>query len=135
MASRSNEVSRNVTGEESLILVLLLAGEEKGDEKMASGEALKLSEKDNVATSLAELSPGSDVRVRWGNEVIKIKSLEKIPFGFKVALSDISKGARVIKYGETIGIASQNIKQGQLVHIHNIEGARARGDLTKGDYR
>ncbi len=102
---------------------------------MASGEALKLSIKDNVATSLAELDSGSEVRVRCGKEVIKIKSLEKIPFGFKLALRDIDKGARVIKYGETIGIASQSIKQGQLVHVHNIEGARARGDLTKGDCR
>jgi altronate dehydratase small subunit len=51
-------------------------------------------------------------------------------FGFKLALTDISKGSKVIKYGETIGLASQDIKQGQLVHIHNIEGARARGDLA-----
>ena len=98
---------------------------------MASGKALKLSEKDNVATSLAELDPDTEVTVRWGKEETQIKSREKIPFGFKLALSDIKKGARVIKYGETIGIASQNIKPGQLVHVHNIEGARARGDLTK----
>jgi len=76
-----------------------------------------------------------EVRVRWEKAVIKIKALEKIPFGFKLALSDINKGTKVIKYGETIGIASQNIKQGQLVHVHNIEGARARGDLVKGDSR
>ncbi len=100
---------------------------------MGSGEALKLSEKDNVATSLAELDAGTEVRVRWGKEIIGIKLLEKIPFGFKIALTDINKGANVIKYGETIGIASQNIKPGQLVHIHNLEGARARGDLIKGD--
>jgi altronate dehydratase small subunit len=100
---------------------------------MGSGEALKLSEKDNVATSLTDIAPGMEVRVRWGKQVSRIKSLEKIPFGFKLALIDINKGAEVIKYGETIGIASQNIKQGQLVHVHNIEGARARGDLVKGD--
>ena len=100
---------------------------------MSSGEALKLSEKDNVATSLAEIDQGAEVQVRWGKEVTKIKSLEKIPFGFKVALIDIPEGSNVIKYGETIGIASQNIKQGQLVHVHNIQGARGRGDLAKGD--
>lgn len=100
---------------------------------MGSGEALKLSEKDNVATSLAELDQGAEVRVRWGKEAIRIISLEKIPFGFKIALTDISIGSNVIKYGETIGVASQNIRRGQLVHIHNIEGARARGDLAKGD--
>ena len=100
---------------------------------MSSGEALKLSEKDNVATSLAEIDQGAEVQVMWGKEVTKIKSLEKIPFGFKVALIDIPEGSNVIKYGEIIGIASQNIKQGQLVHVHNIQGARGRGDLAKGD--
>jgi altronate dehydratase small subunit len=97
---------------------------------MGSGEALKLSERDNVATSLADLEPGAEVRVRWGKEVTSIKSLEKIPFGFKLALADIRKGSKVTKYGETIGLASRDIKRGQLVHIHNIEGARARGDLV-----
>jgi altronate dehydratase small subunit len=97
---------------------------------MGSGEALKLEEKDNVATSLADLEPGAEVRVRWGKEVTRLKSLEKIPFGFKMALIDLSKGSNVIKYGEIIGVASMDIKTGQLVHVHNIEGARGRGDLT-----
>jgi altronate dehydratase small subunit len=100
---------------------------------MASGVALKLSDKDNVATSLMDIEQGDEVSVRWGTEVTQIKSLEKIPFGFKVALNDIDKDSNVVKYGETIGIASQNIKQGQLVHIHNVKGARGRGDLAKGD--
>ena len=99
---------------------------------MASGEALKLSDKDNVATAVADIDPGVEVQVRWGKEVTSVKSLEKIPFGFKVALTDIPRGGQVTKYGETIGIASQNIRQGQLVHVHNIQGARGRGDLAKG---
>ncbi|MFC1932685.1 UxaA family hydrolase [Chloroflexota bacterium] len=100
---------------------------------MDSREALMLSNKDNVATSLEDTEPGADVRVRIGKEVSKIKAVERIPFGFKIAVTDIDKGLNVIKYGESIGITSQDIKQGQLVHIHNIEGARARGDLVKGD--
>jgi len=100
---------------------------------MDSRGALMMSNKDNVATSLEDVEPGADVQVRMGKEVRKIKALEKIPFGFKIAVTDIVKGFKVIKYGESIGIASQDIKQGQLVHIHNIEGARARGDLVKGD--
>jgi altronate dehydratase small subunit len=96
-------------------------------------EALKLSDKDNVATALSDLETESEVNIRWGKEITKIRSLEKIPFGFKVALSDINKGSKVIKYGETIGIASQDIKRGQLVHVHNTQGSRGRGDLVKGD--
>ena len=96
-------------------------------------EALMLSNKDNVATSLADIEMGIDVQIRMGKQVNVIKSQERIPFGFKIAVTDITKGFTVIKYGEAIGIASQNIKKGQLVHIHNIEGARGRGDLAKGD--
>ncbi len=100
---------------------------------MDSGEALKLEERDNVAVSLADIEPGMEVRVKWGKEVTSLTSSEKIPFGFKVALTNLKKGSKIIKYGETIGLASQDIQQGQLVHIHNIEGARGRGDLTRGD--
>ena len=95
--------------------------------------ALMLSDKDNVATSLTDLEPGTDVQIRVGKDVNIIKALEIIPFGFKIAVTDITKGFNVMKYGEVIGIASQDIKQGQLVHIHNIEGARGRGDLAKRD--
>ena len=72
------------------------------------------------------------VQVRLGKEVRRIKALEKIPFGFKIAVTDIAIGGKIIKYGESIGIASEDIRKGQLVHVHNIEGARGRGDLEKG---
>ena len=94
--------------------------------------ALKLSDKDNVATTLEDIAIGAEVAVRLGGEVTSIKALGKIPFGFKVAVVDITKGAHVLKYGQSIGIASSNIKKGELVHIHNLEGGRGRGDLAKG---
>ncbi|MFQ5997215.1 MAG: UxaA family hydrolase [Dehalococcoidales bacterium] len=99
---------------------------------MVSRGALIFSPKDNVATLLEDVKPSAEVPVRLGKEVSKIKASESIPFGFKIAVSDIAKGANVVKYGEAIGIASRDIKQGELVHIHNLEGARGRGDLTKG---
>lgn len=34
-----------------------------------------------------------------------------------------------MKYGESIGGASQDIKKGEYVHIHNMEARRGRGDL------
>lgn len=94
--------------------------------------ALMLSEKDNVATSLEDIEAGGEATVRLGKEVRSIKALEMIPFGLKVAVADIGNGSHVIKYGESIGVASSNIKKGELVHIHNLEGGRGRGDLAKG---
>jgi len=102
---------------------------------MASRGALMLSAKDNVATSLEDIAVGTEVPVRLGREVRNIKALEKIPFGFKMAVVPIAKGAEVVKYGETIGIASLAIKKGELVHVHNVEGARGRGDMAKGGPR
>lgn len=97
--------------------------------------ALILAEADNVATAIDDIEPGTDVPVRLGKEVRTVKALERIPFGFKMAVADIPKGADVIKYGESIGKASSDIKKGNMVHIHNLEGARGRGDLAKGGSR
>jgi len=99
---------------------------------MASRGALMLSDKDNVATVLEDIEAGTEVPVRLGREVRNVKALERIPFGFKMAVVPIVKGVEVVKYGEAIGIASLAINEGELVHIHNLEGARGRGDLTKG---
>lgn len=45
----------------------------------------------------------------------------KIKVGHKLALKDIQKGEYVIKYGEIIGIATNDIKKGELVHTHNLK--------------
>lgn len=97
---------------------------------MSSKGALVLSEADNVATALEDIASGIEAPVRLGEQVSKVTALEQIPFGFKIALIDIPQGTHVIKYGESIGIASADINVGQLVHIHNLEGTRGRGDLA-----
>ena len=102
---------------------------------MASRGALMLAEADNVATAVDDLDPGAEVPVRLGREVRTVKALERIPFGFKIAVADIARDARAVKYGESIGKASSDIKAGELVHVHNLEGARGRGDLAKGGSR
>ena len=43
-----------------------------------------------------------------------------MPFGHKVAVAPIKRGDRVIKYGQTIGFASQDINKGDWVHSHNL---------------
>jgi altronate dehydratase small subunit len=92
---------------------------------------LVISEADTVATALEDVAAGAETTVRWGDQVRAVRALEAIPFGFKIALVDIPQGAHVIKYGESIGVASCDIQAGQLVHVHNLEGARGRGDLAR----
>jgi altronate dehydratase small subunit len=101
----------------------------KEDESMPAKRALIMHPKDNVATTVEEIQPGDPVRVSRGEEVLTLTAVEAIPFGFKIALEEIPQGAIIRKYGETIGKAGRSIARGALVHVHNLEGTRARGDL------
>ena len=92
---------------------------------MSSKGLILISAEDNVATALDNIKAGTSTPVRLGKELKYIKALEEIPFGFKMACSDIAQGSVVIKYGNSIGIASLPIRKGELVHIHNLMGARA----------
>jgi len=58
------------------------------------------------------------------DKTLRLKALQDIPLGHKVALTPMSKGDRVIKYDEPIGIASKEIRKGQHVHTHNLGTAR-----------
>ena len=77
--------------------------------------------------------PGTKAASKLEKEIKVIIAKEDISFGFKVALTTIAKDEHIYKYGESIGKASKLILKGQLVHIHNVEGFRGRGDLVKGE--
>lgn len=99
---------------------------------MTAKRGLILHPRDNVATVTEDVAAGDRIAAALERDVRLVEARERIPFGFKVALTDIPRGATVYKYGESIGTASQLIAAGQLVHIHNVEGSRGRGDLTSG---
>lgn len=97
-----------------------------------SKDAMKLDNRDNVAMAMEDLKKGKAVEViSYDGTAETIVLLEDIPFGFKLATREIAKGAEILKYGEIIGAASQDIETGALVHVHNVDGVRARGDLVK----
>lgn len=102
---------------------------------MPAKRALIMHPADNVATVVEEILPGEEVRIPLGKEVRSLTAVEAIPFGFKIALEDIPRDATIRKYGETIGRARAPIAKGTLVHIHNLEGTRARGDLERSGTR
>lgn len=78
---------------------------------------IKLDKKDNTIIALKPIDKGSNLKI----EEKEIIVLEDIPQAHKMALVDISKGDDVIKYGMSIGKATENIKTGQHVHTHNVE--------------
>lgn len=96
--------------------------------------ALKVDDLDNTATIFANgITDGTTVEARdKKGHMEEITVRGDVPYGHKIALADIKKGEKIMKYGECIGMASTNIQKGDYVHVHNIEALRGRGDL-KGD--
>jgi len=88
-----------------------------------------ITEQDNVATALRDIGGKERVRIGIGAESKEMTVLDTIPFGHKFAVQDIKKGQHILKYGEVIGKAMEDIPAGTHAHVHNIEGLRGRGDL------
>ena len=93
-------------------------------------KAIVIDSKDNVATLLSDVVANDVVQVMTGDKTTETIVQEEIQFGHKFAMETIKKGQNVVKYGEVIGQATQDIGQGQHVHVHNVESLRGRGDLS-----
>jgi len=100
---------------------------ERGRAKMK--KAIVMDPKDNVATLLTDVNKNDVVQVSTGEKLTELRVQEKIQFGHKFAVKRIDKGENVVKYGEVIGQATQDIDEGHHVHVHNVESLRGRGDL------
>ena len=72
---------------------------------------------DNVGIVIQDIGVGKAVIVSPGVEWIARKP---IPRYHKAALAHIAKGSPIIKYGEIIGHAMEDIQPGDHVHIHNM---------------
>ncbi|UQZ89899.1 altronate hydrolase [Deltaproteobacteria bacterium Smac51] len=95
----------------------------------AGPELFIISPGDNVAVALADYSRGE--KVSDGSSQIEL--LNDIPFGHKVALTDINEGGDVVKYGAPIGHAGKAIKKGEHIHSHNLR--TSLGDLLEYEYK
>ncbi|MCC7496218.1 MAG: UxaA family hydrolase [Bryobacterales bacterium] len=72
---------------------------------------------DNAATLLEDCD-GGGVEVIGGSPA-GVTLVEPIRLGHKVALCDIKPGAAIIKFGIPIGVATQPIRAGEWIHLHN----------------
>jgi len=82
---------------------------------------------DNVATALDDIAAGP---VEWLGETAALKGTlsnesqlearEPIARGHKIALVEIAAGAAILKFGVRIGHATQPIRRGAWVHLHNL---------------
>lgn len=95
---------------------------------MGAIQAIIMKANDNVCTVVEAVAAGSEITVSLSGETSKAIVRENIPFAHKFAVRDIPRGEAIIKYGEVIGLATDNISAGWRVHVHNLESCRGRGD-------
>jgi (2R)-sulfolactate sulfo-lyase subunit alpha len=82
---------------------------------------------DTVGVVVTEdVQPGKELTgwVMETDETVKLKSLDAVPLGHKIALGNIKAGDAVIKYGNDVGQAVADIGEGRHVHIHNLRTKR-----------
>jgi altronate hydrolase len=89
-------------------------------------KALRLHSGDNVAVALATLPAGT---VPYENAPVLTAD---IPVAHKIATVDIANGEAIRKFGQVIGIASEDIKAGSHVHVHNVSAAFSAKEVATG---
>ncbi|MCJ8322454.1 MAG: UxaA family hydrolase [Rhizobiales bacterium] len=75
-----------------------------------------LDDDDNILMVIQPLKKDEEI---WLGQV-KIKLEQDVKVGFKLARKSIDKGAEILKYGYVIGVAVNAIRQGEIIHFHNI---------------
>lgn len=93
------------------------------------GNVLRVHENDNVVIAVSLLDKGTIVK----DQDQQITLLSDIPMGHKIATRDIKAGENVIRYGNPIGHAVEDIPKGQYVHTHNIKTNLS--DVVEYEYR
>ncbi len=83
-------------------------------------------EADNVGVATVDISAGETATGLYmdSQKKIKVKALQDIPLGHKIALTRLKVDDSVIKYGHDIGRVVADIKAGEHVHIHNLKTRR-----------
>lgn len=84
-------------------------------------DAIILKPNDNVGTSIKHLKRNTEIILKLEKQLINFVIKENIKLCHKFSLSKIRRGDKIIKYGEIIGVANDDIQSGKLVHIHNIQ--------------
>jgi len=82
--------------------------------------SIMIHENDNVSTVLEDVHPGEQIVCNGTSDQLIIASKSEIPRGHKVATRTIEKGGDIVKYGEPVGFAKEEIPDGMWVHVHNV---------------
>ncbi len=81
---------------------------------------------DDVGVAVTDLKKGSTVGAVTleGKRAGKVKLINNVPLGHKVAMRDLPKDKEMVKYGRPVGKVVQPIFRGGHVHTHNVKTLR-----------
>jgi (2R)-sulfolactate sulfo-lyase subunit alpha len=82
---------------------------------------------DTVGVVVVEdVKPGAELEgwIMQTDETIRLKALDAVPLGHKIALQDLKTGDTVMKYGHDVGRIVADAGQGRHVHVHNMKTKR-----------
>ncbi len=106
---------------------------------MAVPDIILLHPDDNVCVAAHDLPSGTVLKSmggvlapglsHWEREQMSL--VEPVRQGHKIAIAEIEVGQPIVKYGQTIGFASQKILPGQWVHSHNVDAAAFDREYAK----
>jgi altronate hydrolase len=88
----------------------------------AAPRTLRLNPKDNVVVAVDAVDVGVSAH--------GATAAARIPRGHKMAIAPIAKGQPVMKFGQIIGFASQDVAPGAHVHTHNCAFAAFERDYA-----
>ncbi|NTW40060.1 MAG: altronate dehydratase [Cellulomonadaceae bacterium] len=77
---------------------------------------LLLAGSDDVVVAIRDLPAGTQLGTADG----RLTVASDVPRGHKLAVRPVPDGGRVLKYGQSIGVASTAITVGEHVHVHNL---------------
>lgn len=80
----------------------------------SSAAAILLNSVDDVAVARRRIGAGEPTGVSG------IVANQIVPRGHKVALREMPAGSELRKFGQVIGVATQSIRPGDHVHLHNL---------------
>ena len=86
--------------------------------------AMIIDPKDNVAVAIEPIEKGEIVCYKKNGNDESFTAIDSITIYHKLAIKDILKGEKIVKYGEHIGEARIDIKKDECVHVQNVESVR-----------
>jgi altronate hydrolase len=82
----------------------------------SASDVVFLHPDDNLCVAIRNLPAGT--RVEAGGRSVTLSGAVRL--GHKIALAPIAEGDRALRYGQTIGFATEAIEPGDWIHTHNL---------------